>query len=110
MKIEIKIEHPEHGIQTVVTKPADLIKWERLTKSKMTDLVEVRRLEGGETETAIHIGYEDLAVMAYSVFHRTNQTAAKFDAWANDLEMIELAGIQEPEIPKEEPSVDPLPS
>jgi hypothetical protein len=40
MKIQVKIKHPDHGVMVVTTMPADLMKWERMTKSKMTDLVE----------------------------------------------------------------------
>lgn len=110
MKIQIKIEHPDHGNQIVTTKPADLIKWERATSSKMTDLVKVRRGDDGQPVTEFSIGYEDLAVMAWAIFYRAGDTQKKFDEWVNSLEVVELEGIEEPEIPKAEPSGEPLPN
>jgi hypothetical protein len=109
MKIQIKINHKKDGEQTLTTLPADLMKWERMTGSKMTDLVEVRKVDG-EDVVKINLGFEDLMVMAWSVLMRSGQTSDKFDVWADELNEVELAGIVEPTIPKEVASVDPLPS
>lgn len=94
MKIQIKINHQKNGEQTLVTLPADLMKWERMTKSKMTDLYEVRRVDGEET-VKVNMGFEDLMVMAWSVLNRSKQTDDKFDVWADELDEIELVGIDE---------------
>ena len=94
MKIQIKINHQKNGELTLVTLPADLMKWERMTKSKMTDLYEVRRVDGEET-VKVNMGFEDLMVMAWSVLNRSKQTEDKFDVWADELDEIELVGIDE---------------
>jgi hypothetical protein len=99
MKIQIKINHQKNGEQTLVTLPADLMKWERITSSKMTDLYEVRRVDGEEM-VKINLGFEDLMAMAWAILNRTNQTTDKFDAWANELEEIELVGIDETNPPQ----------
>lgn len=99
MKIKIKIKHQKNGELTLVTLPADLMKWERITSSKMTDLYEVRRVDGEEM-VKINLGFEDLMAMAWSILYRTNQTADKFDLWANELEEIELVGIDETNPPQ----------
>lgn len=99
MKIKIKINHQKNGEQTLVTLPADLMKWERITKSKMTDLYEVRRVDGEEM-VKINLGFEDLMAMAWSILNRTNQTSDKFDLWANELDEIELVGIDETNPPQ----------
>lgn len=109
MKIQIKINHKKNGEQTLTTSPADLMKWERMTKSKMTDLYEVRRMDGEET-IKINLGFEDLMAMAWSVLMRSGQTADKFDSWADELDEIELVGIDETNPPQAAVSDEPLPS
>ena len=94
MKIKIKINHQKNGEVTLVTLPADLMKWERMTKSKMTDLYEVRRVDGEES-VKVNMGFEDLMVMAWSVLNRSKQTEDKFDVWVDELDEIELVGIDE---------------
>jgi len=94
MKIQIKLNHKKNGEQTVTTLPADLMKWERMTKSKMTDLYEVRKVDGEEF-VKVNLGFEDLMAMAWSVLTRSGQTADKFDLWADELDEIELVGIDE---------------
>ena len=94
MKIQIKINHKKNGEQTVTTLPADLMKWERMTKSKMTDLYEVRKVDGEEF-VKVNLGFEDLMAMAWSVLTRSGQTSDKFDLWADELDEIELVGIDE---------------
>lgn len=108
MKIKIKINHQKNGDQTLVTLPADLMKWERITQSKMTDLYEVRRVDGEEM-VKINLGFEDLMAMAWSILYRTNQTSDKFDAWSNELEEIELVGIDETNPPQTAVSDEPSP-
>lgn len=94
MKISIKIEHETTGEHIVTTMPADLMRWERLTKSKLTHLVTVRKVDGND-EVTLNIGAEDMMAMAWSVMTRKGFTAEKFDAWANGLTNIELVGIDE---------------
>ena len=106
MKIQIKIEHQDNGSMTVTTTPADLMRWERMTKTKMTDLFEIRRVDGQE-EVKVNIGFEDLMIMAWSVLYRTQETTAKFDDWANRLDEIEMAGVDEPNPPQTEASAEP---
>jgi hypothetical protein len=108
MKIQIKIKHPDHGVIVVTTLPADLMKWERMTKSKMTDLVENRRVDG-EDVVKVNMGFEDLMVMAFAVLQRGNQTDKKFDLWANELESVELIGIDETDFTQTAPSDEPSP-
>lgn len=94
MKIQIKIEHLDHGVMVVTTLPVDLMKWERMTNSKMTDLVENKKVDG-EDVVKVNMGFEDLMVMAFAVLVRANQTSKKFDDWANELESVELVGIDQ---------------
>jgi hypothetical protein len=108
MKIQIKIKHPDHGVMVVTTLPADLMKWERMTKSKMTDLIENRRVDG-EDVVKVNMGFEDLMVMAFACLQRGNQTDKKFDAWANELESVELAGIDETDFTETALSDEPSP-
>ena len=107
MKLNIKFIHNDNGSQTVTTIPADLLKWERMTRSKMTDLIKSRRVDG-EDVIEFSLGYEDLMVMAYSVMTRTGQTTAKFEAWVDGLESIELDGIDETVPPSMDLSEQPL--
>ena len=108
MKIQIKIKHPDHGVMVVTTLPADLMKWERMTKSKMTDLVENRQVDGKDV-VKVNLGFEDLMVMAFAVLQRGNQTSKKFDDWANELESVELEGIDEMDFTETAPSEEPSP-
>lgn len=108
MKIKIKIVHPDHGETTVITSPVDLMKWERMTKSKMTDLVENRRVDGVD-EIKVNLGFEDLMVMAFVNLQRANQTDKKFDDWANELDLVELLGIDDTDFIETAQSEGPSP-
>lgn len=90
MKIKLKIEHNEHGDLELVTRPADLMKWERMSGRKLTDLA---RKKGDEIE--VSIGIEDLIVMAYAVVSRSGLTDSKFDPWADGLNEIEMVEVDE---------------
>jgi hypothetical protein len=90
MKIQLKIEHKEHGEIELVTRPADLMKWERMTGRKLTDLA---KRKGDEIE--VSIGIEDLIAMAFAVVSRQGLTQLKFDAWSNDLDSIEMMETDE---------------
>jgi len=90
MKIQLKIEHKAHGEIELVTRPADLMKWERMTGRKLTDLA---KNKGGEIE--VSIGIEDLMTMAYAVVSRQGLTQDKFDAWSSDLDNIEMMETDE---------------
>ncbi len=92
----------------VTTLPADLMKWERMTKSKMTDLVDNRRVDG-EDVVKVNMGFEDLMVMAFAVLQRGFQTEKKFDLWANELESVELIGIDETDFTETALSDEPSP-
>lgn len=88
MKIQLKIDHKDHGDMELVTRPADLLKWERLSKRKLTDLATKK----GD-EILVHIGIEDLMIMAYAVLSRAGDTKDNFEVWSdglNDIEMMEL--------------------
>jgi hypothetical protein len=108
MKIQIKIKHPDHGVMVVTTLPADLMKWERMTKSKMTDLIENRRVDG-EDVVKVNMGFEDLMVMAFAVLQRGNQTIRKFDEWADQLDSVELIGIDDTDFIETALSEEPSP-
>jgi hypothetical protein len=41
------------------------------------------------------MGFEDLMVMSFAVLQRGSQTSKKFDDWANELESVELVGIDD---------------
>jgi hypothetical protein len=95
MKIKLKIEHEKNGELELVTRPADLMKWERMTGRKLTDLA---KKKGDEIE--VSIGIEDLGVMAYAVLSRQALTEDKFEPWMNGLENIEMMEIEEPNPPR----------
>lgn len=103
MKIKIQFTHEQHGTHEVVTMPADLLQWERLTKSKMTDLITNRNIDG-EVVTQFSIGYEDLMAMAWAVMTRRGETSDKFQSWVNGLQDIEFGGVDETQSPKVEAS------
>jgi hypothetical protein len=90
MKLKLKIDHQDQGELELVTRPADMMKWERLSSRKLTDLA----VKKGD-EIQVSIGIEDLMIMAYAVISRSGQTEKKFDAWADGLESIELMEIDE---------------
>jgi hypothetical protein len=48
-------------------------------------------------------------VMAFAVLQRGNQTSSKFDDWANELESVELIGIDETDFTQTAPSEEPSP-
>jgi hypothetical protein len=56
-----------------------------------------------------HLGFEDLIVMAFAVLQRGNQTSKKFDDWANQLESVELVGIDETDFTETALSEEPSP-
>ena len=79
MKLQIEYKHTASQ-GTIVTLPADVIRWERQTKSKLSDL--------WTKEGDIRIGFEDLAVLVWSVLTRQNQTQEPFEVWVDGLEDI----------------------
>lgn len=85
MKLEINYKH-SGTTDTVVTLPADIIKWERYTKSKFSDLW------AGES---LRIGLEDLAVFVWAVLLRKQLTAEPFEIWVDSLD--EIIDFKEPE-------------
>lgn len=108
MKIQIKIKHPDHGVMIVTTLPADLMKWERMTKSRMTDLIDNQQVDG-KSVVKFNMGFEDLMVMAFAVLQRGNQTSKKFDDWADELDAVELVGIDETNFTETALSEEPSP-
>lgn len=95
MKLQIEYNLIGQESVHVETLPIDFIIWERTTKSKISDLYSY----GAEQEIGLRIGFEDLAVLAWSVMKRTTGNPTPFDKWAETLENITLAGDVE--------SVDP---
>lgn len=90
MKIKLKINHQDLGELELVTRPADMMKWERMSGRKLTDLA----VKKGD-EIQVSIGIEDLMIMAYAVISRSGQTDKKFDAWADGLDQIDLMEVDE---------------
>lgn len=89
MQIKLKIEHQDLGELELVTRPADLMKWERMSSRKLTELA----VKKGD-EIQVSIGIEDLMIMAYAVVYRSRQTDKKFDDWANGLDSIEMVELE----------------
>ena len=78
--MKLKIEYTHQGTnKTVVTLPADIIGWERKTRSKLSDLF---------GENGLRIGFEDLAVMAWAVESRQTPATPPFEVWLDDLAEI----------------------
>lgn len=85
MKLEIEYTHK--GVNDkVVTLPADIIKWERYTKSKFSDLW---------SDESLRIGLEDLAIFVWAVLLRKQITAEPFEVWIDGLD--EITNFGEPE-------------
>jgi hypothetical protein len=83
MKIVIKYVHA--GVAgEVTTLPADFIAWERITKSKFSDLW-VRA--GADVD--LRIGLEDLAVLIWSVQKRKGEATEPFEIWLDKLDSID---------------------
>lgn len=78
----IKYEHD--GVAgEVLTLPADFIAWERITKSKFSDLW----LKSGK-DVELRIGLEDLAILIWSVMKRQSKTSEPFEIWLDKLDTI----------------------
>ena len=82
MKLTIKYSHTKSSGQ-VTTLPADVIRWERMTKQKLGSL------------TDKNVGMEDFAVFVWSVLSRTNQTNEPFEVWVDGLEDVEVVDTDE---------------
>ena len=85
MKLQIEYIHSGKP-DTVVTLPADIIKWERYTKSKFSDLW---------SKDELRIGLEDLAVFVWAVLSRKQLTNEPFEIWLDNLD--EISDFAEPE-------------
>lgn len=90
MKLKLKINHQDLGELELVTRPADMMKWERMSSRKLTDLA-VKRGD----EIQVSIGIEDLMIMAYAVLSRSGQTDKKFEVWADGLDQIDLMEVDD---------------
>lgn len=82
MKLNIKYEH-NTGSGTVTTLPADVIRWERMTKQKLSNLADS------------NVGMEDFAVFIWSVLNRTGQTNEPFEVWIDGLLDVEVLDTDE---------------
>lgn len=91
MKLEISFIH-KGETNKVVTLPADIIKWERYTDQKFSDLWK---------NESLRIGQTDLAVFIWAVLWRKQITNQPFDIWIDDLEEISEFGEPEPANPIE---------
>ena len=88
--MKLQIEYIHNGVSgTVTTIPADVIKWERVTKQKFSDL--------WDKET-LRIGIGDLACLVWAVLTRQVVTAEPFETW--QLGLDEIVDFGEPEVPK----------
>jgi hypothetical protein len=82
MKMVIMYEHA--GVAgEVLTLPADFIAWERITKSKFSDLW-VRK----DNDVELRIGLEDLAILTWSVLKRQGKASEPFEIWLESLDII----------------------
>lgn len=95
MKIKLKISHQDLGELELVTRPADMMKWERMSGRKLTDLA----VKKGD-EIQVSIGIEDLMIMAYAVISRSGQTDKKFEVWADGLDQIDLMEVDDANPPE----------
>lgn len=89
MKLEITFTH-KGETDKVVTLPADIIKWERYTKSKFSDLW---------NKDELRIGLEDLAVFVWAVLTRKALTNEPFEIWIDGLDEITDFGEPTPANP-----------
>jgi hypothetical protein len=80
MKLQIEYTH-SGTTATVVTLPADIIKWERYTNQKLTDLWK---------DDEMRIGAGDISVMIWAVLSRKQLTNEPFDIWVDNLESFDL--------------------
>lgn len=82
MKMVIKYEHD--GVAgEVLTLPADFIAWERITKSKFSDL-----WVKSDKDVELRIGLEDLAILIWSVLKRKGTASEPFEIWLDSLDTI----------------------
>ena len=88
MKLQIEYVHDGQP-GTVTTLPADFIKWEKVTKQKITDLF----TEKGD----FRVGIGDLAVLIWAVLGRTQGLMEPVEAWQLKLEDVDFG---EPDDPK----------
>lgn len=94
MKLQITIEHSELGIVDVVTSPADMKRWEQLTKQKLTDLTKVIQTESGR-DVMFSIGVEDMLAMAWAYCTRKQLITDAFAPFVEKVDGIEFEGIVE---------------
>jgi hypothetical protein len=92
MKIAIDYKHTKYGEGTVSTLPVDVMKWERMTKQKFTELY--REDINGIVQA--YIGLGDLMTMLYAVLNRQGVVMETFDVFVTDLELVEFG--DEPEV------------
>ena len=88
MKLQIEYVHDGQP-GTVTTLPADFIKWEKVTKQKITDLF--------TKEGDFRVGIGDLAVLIWAVLGRTHGLNEPVEVWQLKLEDVDFG---EPEDPK----------
>jgi hypothetical protein len=84
MKLAIEYKHHKYGEGTVTTLPVDVMKWERMTKQKFTELYR----EDSNGNLAPYIGLGDLMTMLYAVLKRQGVVTDTFDVFVEDLDEV----------------------
>lgn len=96
--MKLKISYTHDGQQgTVTTLPADFIKWEKVTKQKISDL--------WTADNDLRIGIGDLAVLIWAVLGRTQGLMDPVEAWQLKLEDVDF-GDDDPKAIASEASSD----
>jgi len=94
MKLTFDYDHSKYGKGSVTTLPVDVMKWERMTKQKVTELYR----EDAAGNTYANIGISDMVTMVYAVLHRKGTTTDTLDVFVEGLESVEF-GDDEPTDP-----------
>lgn len=90
MKLTLDYSHPRHGDGQVTTLPVDLMKWERITKSKLSNLYTI-----SNGESTLNIGMEDLVIMVWQVLTRQGVISETLDQFASDLDNVEFGDVDQ---------------
>jgi hypothetical protein len=90
MKLTLDYYHPRHGDGQVTTLPVDLMKWERITKSKLSDLYTTR-----DGVSSFNIGMEDLVIMVWQVLTRQGVITETLDQFSSDLDNVEFGDVDQ---------------
>lgn len=99
MKLTIDYKHTMYGEGTVTTLPVDVMKWERMTKQKFSELY---RQDADGTQQ-VHIGVGDLMTMVFAVLTRQGRVTESFDSFAANVEVVEFGDDVETDPTQAEP-------